>query len=353
MGLESEPVVEVWRYPILESRHRVSAAVVAADGRLLAYLGSPDLVTTMRSSAKPLQAIPVVETGAADALDLSERELAICCASHSGEPIHREAASSILSKAGLDESALRCGVHWPGDRASADQLRAEGREPTPIYNNCSGKHSGMLAQTVFMGEPVENYEAPDHPAQRRIREVMGAFSGVPAAEIPAGTDGCSVPTFGLPLRAIALAFARLADPDYAFPDNPTRIAACHRITDAMRHHPEMIAGTSNHLDTQLMRTAGDRLFAKGGAEGLACAGILPNAERSPRNGRGIGIAIKIEDGDLRRVRDIVMVELLRQLGILSENDLESLATFRQRKITNHRGLPVGEAKPNFKLKVES
>jgi L-asparaginase II len=284
--LDSPPLVEVRRGGRIESLHRGAVAVVDRDGRLLYHAGPPDLATFLRSAAKPLQAIPLVESGAAGALGLTGEELAVVCASHTGRPAHLEAVRSILRKAGLTEAALRCGPHPPGDAGSARALVRDGRDPEPIHNNCSGKHAGMLAGCRHRGWPVETYPAPDHPLQREIASVVAACCGIEASAMPVGVDGCSVPTFHVRLRDAARAFAVLADPR-ALP--AARRAAIHRIAEAMRRHPEMIGGRGR-LNTVLQARLADRLVCKTGAEAMFGVGLPA---------RGWGVAVKIEDGNSR------------------------------------------------------
>ncbi len=260
------PLVEVRRGAITESRHRGHVAVVDADGRMVAKLGAPETVTFLRSSCKPHQAIPLVASGAANRFGFTEEEIAIAAGSHSGEPIHTATVGSMLRKIGLDESALKCGVHEPFSEAAARELRASGKPPHVFHNNCSGKHAGMLALAKHLGAPTESYDQPDNPAQLMILQTVAQFSGVPPGNIVLGTDGCGVPVFGVPVRAMALMYARLVTPPAEF-DKATR-EACERLVQAMIHHPEMVGGTRDRLDTELIRAAKGRLISKVGAEDI-------------------------------------------------------------------------------------
>ena len=202
------PLVEVRRGLIVESRHRGHIAAVDADGNLIASLGDPETVTYMRSSAKPHQAIPLVATGAADRFGFNDREIAIACGSHSGQAVHAETVAGMLGKIGLDASALKCGVHEPFDRQTAQEMRERGESPNILQNNCSGKHAGMLALALHLGAPTETYDQPDNAVQHAIQHTVAQFSGLRAPDIASGIDGCGVPVFGLPVRAMALMYAR-------------------------------------------------------------------------------------------------------------------------------------------------
>ena len=337
------PLVEVWRGPLVESRHRGHVAAVDASGRLLARLGEPDTVTFMRSSAKPLQALPLLTSGAADRFGFDEREVALACASHSGQDLHAETAARMLRKIGLDEGALKCGVHEPFDADTARALRERGETPSILRNNCSGKHAGMLALALHLGAPPESYDDPAGPVQQAILRAVAQFSGLEASAVAVGIDGCGVPVFGMPVRAMALTYARLVAPPAEF-DEATRRAAA-RIVAAMAAHPEMIGGTVERFDTKVMRAAGGRVISKVGAEGVYTAGVLPG-EGWPG---GLGLAFKIEDGEDRRARPTVAIECLRQLGVLNGDALEALSPYAKFPVRNHRGELVGEIRPLFEL----
>jgi L-asparaginase II len=338
-----EPLVEVTRGGITESRHRGHIVAVEPDGNIVAHLGAPGTLTYLRSSAKPHQAIPLIASGAADKLGFSEREIALACASHSGEPIHTEVAASMLKKIGLEPGALKCGTHEPFSPEVSRQLREKGEEPNVLQNNCSGKHAGMLALALHLGAPIETYYQPNHPVQLAIGRTISQFSGVPLEDIAIGVDGCGVPVFGMTVKAMALMYARLVSPPMEFDDKTKD--ACRRIVSAMTTYPELIGGASDRLDTEIMRAAKGRLVSKVGAEGVYTVGVLPS-EAWPR---GLGLALKIEDGDDHRARPTVVIESLRQLGILADQSLEAVARYAFFPVRNRRGEVVGEVTAEFEL----
>jgi L-asparaginase II len=337
------PLVEVWRGSIIESRHRGHVAAVDGDGRLVAFLGEPETVTYLRSSGKAFQAVPLLTSGAADRFNLMEAELAIACGSHSGEDLHVETVAHMLEKIGLDEGFLKCGVHEPFDRATAERLRAQGESPGVLRNNCSGKHTGMLALALHLGAPPELYDDPAGPVQQSILRAVSQFSGIKADEIAIGTDGCGVPVFGLSVSAMALMYARLVAPPDDF-DAETR-AACARLTAAMNARPDLVGGTHERFDTEVMRAGRGRLVSKIGAEGIYTAGVLP-CERWPK---GLGLAFKIEDGEDRRARSTISIEALRQLDVLDEDAYKTLLPYASFPIQNHRGEKVGQIRASFRL----
>ena len=341
---QAAPLVEVRRGPIVESRHRGHVAAIGGEGHLVASLGQPKAVTYLRSSAKPFQALPLSTSGAADRFGFNEIELAVACGSHSGEDLHAETVAGMLKKIGLDESFLKCGVHEPFDRETAERLRARGERPTVLRNNCSGKHTGMLALALHLGAPPETYDDPDGPVQQAILLAVSRLSGVAVEDVTVGTDGCGVPVFGVPVRAMALMYARLVAPPPDFDETTRR--ACQRIVAAMTAHPEMVGGTTERFDTEVMRAARGRVVSKIGAEGVYTAGVLA-CEAWPR---GLGLAFKIEDGEDRRARSTIAIESLRQLGVLDENAREALTPYSRFPVKNHRGDIVGEIKPYFELK---
>jgi L-asparaginase II len=340
----AEPLVDVTRGGITESRHRGHIVAVEADGKIVAHLGAPETVTYLRSSAKPHQAIPLIASGAADRFGFTEREIALACASHSGEPIHTEVAASMLKKIGLQPEALKCGTHEPFSPEVSRQLRERGEALNVLQNNCSGKHAGMLALALHLGAATETYDQPDNPVQLAIGRTIAQFSGVPLEDIAVGVDGCGVPVFGITVKAMALMYARLISPPVSF-DEKTR-EACKRIVSAMSTYPELIGGTLNRLDTEIIRAAKGRLVSKVGAEGVYTVGVLP-CEEWPR---GFGLALKIEDGDDHRARPTVVIESLRQLGILADESLEAVARYAFFPVRNRRGDVVGEVTAEFKLK---
>ena len=337
------PLVEVWRGPIVESRHRGHIAAVDGDGHLVASLGEPETVTYLRSSGKPFQAIPLLTSGAAERFRLSEAELAIACGSHSGEDLHVETVARLLEKIGLDAGFLKCGIHEPFDRATAERLRARGENPGVLRNNCSGKHAGMLALSLQLGAPPELYDDPKGPVQQSVLRAVSQFSDIEADKIVLGTDGCGVPVFGMAVRVMALMYARLVAPPESF-DAETR-AACARLTAAMNARPELVGGTIERFDTEVMRAGRGRLVSKIGAEGVYTAGVLP-CERWPK---GLGLAFKIEDGEDRRARSTIAIEALRQLGVLDEDAYKTLSPYASFPIQNHRGEKVGQIRASFQL----
>ena len=340
----AEPLVEVRRGAITESRHRGHVAVVTPDGLIVSYVGDPTNVTFLRSSAKPFQAIPLLVSGAADHFGFTDEEVALACASHNGEPIHTKIAASMLKKIGLGPEALKCGVHEPYSSKAAAELRARGESPNALHNNCSGKHTGMLAVAKYVGAPIETYDKPDNPVQLTIGRVIAQFSGIPEEDLSVGIDGCGVPVFGVTVKAIALAFARLVSPPRDFDEETRR--ACARIVKVMMKYPELIGGTHDRLDTEIMKVAPGRLVSKVGAEGVYTAGIVPCAEWPG----GLGLALKIEDGDDHRARPTVVIEALRQLGLLRDESLEAVSKYAFFPVKNRLGDVVGEIRSSFSLR---
>jgi L-asparaginase II len=339
----AEPLVEVKRGSITESRHRGHVVAVEPDGNIVASLGAPHNVTFLRSSAKPFQALPLLLTGAANHFGFTDREVALACGSHNGEPIHTELAASMLHKIGLGPEALKCGAHEPYGAEAAAELHARGEQPNALHNNCSGKHAGMLAVAVHLGAPIENYDSPENPVQKLIADAVAQFSSIQVTDMAVGVDGCGAPIFGITVKAMALAYARLVSPPESF-DKPTR-DACSRIVRVMTAYPELIGGTSDRLDTEIMRAARGRVVSKVGADGVYTAGI--NAcEEWPK---GLGFALKIEDGDDKRARPTVVVESLRQLGVLRDESLEAVARYAFFPVKNRRGDVVGEISSSFSL----
>ena len=343
----AEPLVQVRRASLTESRHRGHIVAVEPDGNIVAYLGAPETVTFLRSSAKPFQALPLLTSGAADRFGFTEREVALACASHNGEPIHTELVASMLKKIDLGPDALKCGIHEPYSVKEAERILSLGQAPIVLQNNCSGKHAVMLACAKHIGAPLENYHQAENPVQIAIADVMSQFCGIAVTDMAVAIDGCGVPVFGITMKAMALAYARLVSPPLDF-DKPTR-DACARIVRVMTAYPELIGGTSDRLDTEVMRAAPGRVISKVGAEGVYTAGILP-CEEWPK---GLGLALKIEDGDDKRARPTVVVEALRQLGFLRDESLEAVARYAFFPVTNRPGDVVGEVRASFTLKKPS
>jgi L-asparaginase II len=340
----AEPLVEVRRGAITESRHRGHIVAAEPDGKVIAYAGAPENVTFLRSSAKPLQALPLLVSGAAEHFGFNDEEVALACGSHSGESIHTETAASMLRKIGLTSAALKCGTHEPFSPEVTRELRARGEQPNVLQNNCSGKHVGMLALALHLGAPTETYDSPENPVQLAIARTVAQFSDIPLEDISVGVDGCGVPVFGITIKAMALAYARLVSPPADF-EKPVR-DACRRIVKAMTTYPELIGGTKERLDTEIMRGAKGRVVSKVGAEGVYTAGILP-CEEWPN---GLGLALKIEDGDDHRARPTVVIESLNQLGVLRDESLEAVARYAFFPVRNRRDEVVGEIRASFSLR---
>jgi len=332
------PLVEVRRGEIVESVHFGAIAVVDALGRRVAAVGEPTQPVVLRSTAKPAQVLPLIDSGGAERFRFSDEQIAVMIGSHGGEPFHVGAVRSILETIGLDERALQCGAHDPYHRPSARALRQSGQEPTPLHNNCSGKHAGMLALAVHLGAPIDRYLEPGHPVQERIRARLESLAGLAPGPAPSLIDGCSAPTFAMPLAGLALLYARLAAPAGPAADADSSV---RRAVAAMRGHPEMIAGT-DRLCTALMRTGRSGLIAKIGAEGMY-------ALAWERGGTGYGLALKISDGEGQRSRHSVALEALRQLEVLPAEEASSLRARFVDEIRNHRDLVVGSIRTTFRL----
>jgi L-asparaginase II len=335
MMMPAAQLVQVYRGPLIESNHYGHIAVVDLRGNVLHGLGDPRHVTFVRSSSKPLQAIPVVESGAADRYRFSQADLALCCASHNGEQRHTDRVTDMLARIGVPHEALQCGTHAPRDQDNYKKLIRSGGELTPIYNNCSGKHTGMLTLASHLGADLTNYRDVDHPVQVLMRAAVADMADMPAEDIVIGIDGCGVPVFGVPLDRLALAFAKLSDPS-GQPD--TRRQALERITAAMMAHPEMVGG-KDRFCTDLMSALQGRIIGKAGAEGVYAAGIM---------GEGIGIAVKVDDGNARAAYPTV-VAILEQMGYLGEADLKSLEAHRVPSIQNAREETIGKLQVAFSL----
>jgi L-asparaginase II len=325
--------IEVVRGEITESVHSIHAAIVDADGGLRASVGNPEFITFFRSCAKPFQAMPIVLDGADERFDFTVEELALCCGSHSGERRHIEAAVSMLVKIGLGAEALACGPQLPADAGERRYLAEQGLEPGRIHNNCSGKHAGMLALARAHGWETDGYERLDHPVQQRILGEVARWTGLPVEAFGLGIDGCTVPTFAMPLRQMAFAYAQLVGAARAGERGASTIVR------AMTTHPEMVAG-ENRICTELMRISEGRLVAKIGAEGLFCLGVP---------GAGLGIAVKVEDGAARAVAPAILA-ILRQLELVSEDDHGRLASYAYPDLRNTVGDVVGELRPNLRLR---
>jgi L-asparaginase II len=317
-------------------------AVSDLDGELLAWAGNPGTTAFYRSSSKPLQVVPLLESGAADHFGFSDAEIAIMCGSHGGEDIHVETVMSILKKIDLGPDALACGTHTPLSKEVARHLRERNEAPTVLRNNCSGKHAGMLALARFHGWPVGGYETRMHPVQQYMLEVAAEFAGLEPDQMPVGVDGCGVCTFGLSIHAMAVSFARLCEP--SFWQEPRR-SAVERIINAMVKHPEMVGYSYGNIDTDIMRVGGGRVISKRGAEGVYCAGRRADTESG-----ALGFAMKILDGDSDgRARNPAIIEGLRQAGFLDEDALNKLENYWMEEVRNRPGDVVGMVRPAFTL----
>jgi len=334
--------VVVTRGELIESVHHVDAVVAAADGRAVAACGREDVVTYWRSSAKPFQALPLVRRALTQGVELRDQEIAVMCASHAGEPEHVAQVAKFLERFGLGEEHLDCGAHPPLHEPSAVRLWREGKSPSPIHSNCSGKHAGMLVHAKLLGADLASYLDPGHPVQQAILETVESFAGVHKGEIRVSVDGCGAPVFGLTLVGMATAYARLAAPT-GF-DEATRTAAW-RIVTAMQSHPFFVAGTGR-LCTALMENLRPAVVAKGGAEGVYCVG-LPE--------KGLGIALKVQDG-AGRATGPAIVEILASLGVIDEKGAKALEEHRRPAVRNVAGRIVGEIRAelplNFKERLE-
>ena len=338
------PLVEVTRGDISESVHYGTFCIADRNGQLLAHAGNPDHITYPRSSLKPFQAIPLIERGGANLFGFSGEEIGIMCGSHAGTAIHTSVIEGMHHKIGTQEADLACGIHWPYDKNTHQAMILAGQSPTAFHHNCSGKHTGMLALAKLLGAPVEDYLDLQHPVQVTIRETIGEMLDMDPMTLPVGIDGCSAPVYGIPMDKMAQAVAIIADPtDLA----PERRDACQIITMAMTLNPVMVAGPGQ-FDTDLMSVAKDKVFSKGGAEGYLIICVLPGAvaQGSP----GIGITVKISDGDARgRARASVALTILKAMGLLDDADLARLKGYGNVPVRNWRKLEVGEVRSVFSI----
>ena len=343
-----QAIYELTRGNTVESIHYGSLAIVNVQGDLLYSYGNPYTLTYLRSTAKPFQALPFIEERGHEKYDLTLREVALICASHSGTDEHVAVVHSIQAKTGVRESDLMCGTHPVFHPATAEALRERGEQPTPNRHNCSGKHTGMLASARLNQFDSSTYIDFSHPLQQRILRVFAEMCRMPIEQVGLGIDGCSAPNFAAPLYNTALAFARLSDPGAAGDISIARQTACQTITAAMTAHPDMVGGPDS-FDTHLMRVANGKIVSKGGAEGYQGIGILPGALGA--GSQGMGIALKISDGDPRgRAGRAVVLEVLRQLKVLDAVELAQLEEFGPNlPIYNWRKLVIGQARPVFVL----
>nr|WP_295084114.1 asparaginase [uncultured Roseateles sp.] len=341
----SHPIlVEVLRGAHVESAHSGSLAIVDADGRLLRALGDIERPIFPRSAVKALQALPLVESGAADRFALTDAELAIACASHSGEPAHVATSLGMLNKLGLDERALECGSHWPSREPVLRGMLARGETASALHNNCSGKHAGFvcvacqmaLAQGHEPAEFVRGYIAPEHALMREVSAALAAATDCDLSQAPRGTDGCSIPTYGIPLRNLALGFARLGTGQGL---SAGRAAAAKRLRQAVAAAPFYVAG-SERFDTVLMQALGERLFCKVGAEGVYCASF-PEL--------GLGLALKIDDGQVRAAECAMAAIAQALLPTPGEEAAALLARYADMALHNWQGVHVGAVRASEAL----
>ncbi len=324
----SNPVLaEVMRGGMVESWHRASLAVVDAAGHVVLSAGNIEAPVYGRSAIKPLQALPLIESGAAEAFDLSDAEVALACASHSGEARHVDTVAAWLKRMGCSADDLECGAHLPYNEAAMIALLRSGAEPSTLHNNCSGKHTGFLAVARHTGVATKDYIKLEHPVQQRILGVLESMTGLDLSRAARGLDGCGIPVIAIPLGNTALAMARLADPR----DQPeVRQAACTRIVRAMAAEPFMVAGSDRYC-TRAMKVLNGRAVIKTGAEGVYC-GAVP--------GEGLGFAIKVDDG-AGRAAEAVVSRLLERLGLINEAEVKLLA----QPLRNRAGTVTGEVRP--------
>ena len=328
----SDPVlVEVTRGAMVESRHCGAFAVVDATGKVVLSRGDVAHPVYARSAIKPLQALPLIETGAADGFGLGMREIALACASHNGAPAVVAAVEAWLGRIGLNATDLECGAHAPSDAEAAQALIRAGREPSALHNNCSGKHAGFLTTARHLGEPTRGYVAPTHPVQQRVASVLAEMTGLDLEQMPRGVDGCGIPLIGLPLAGMARAMARMTDPARL---PPARAAAVQRIFAAMGAEFEIVAGASA-FSRDVMRVAAAAVRLKTGAEGVMCAAL-------PR--LGLGIALKIGDG-ASRAAAVAMGAVLLRMGVIDQAQEAALAGTLRPPVHNVAGRVVGEIRP--------
>jgi L-asparaginase II len=348
----AQPILELTRGSVVESTHLGSIAVVDSTGKLLYTYGDPNTVAFLRSSAKPFQAIPFVERGGVEHFSFTQSELSISCASHETAQLHLDTVRAMQAKIGIQEDNLQCGAHLPGDAAMLRMIIKQDITPTPNFNNCSGKHTAMLAHAKMRGLPLESYLDRAHPIQQDILATFSEMCGIQKDKVELGIDGCSAPNFAVPLLNAALGMARLCDPRTL---TEARATACRTITSAMTTHPEMVS-SHGEFDCELMKTGAGKVVTKRGAEGFQIIGLMPGVCGE----NGVGIAFKVMDGDASRmdddlesssrVRPAIVLEILRQLKALNEAQLKSLAKFGPiKQLKNHRGLVTGESHPVFDL----
>jgi len=325
---QAHPIlVEVTRGPDVESAHRGSAAVVDRRGRVVRFWGDMNETVYPRSAVKPIQAIPLVATGAARDLSVSDEEIALACASHTGEPAHTSRVADWLHRLGLSPADLECGAHPPGDRHSRYELYRLGQEPSPLHNNCSGKHAGFLTLCRHLGHPSQGYIDARHPVQTVVRDTLSAMTGCALDDAPCGIDGCGIPVYGIPLRGLAAAMMKFAAPESL--DDKTRDAV-GAIRAAMTGHPYMVAGRERFC-TRVIEALAPNVLVKTGAEGTCCAAVLD---------QGLGIALKIDDG-AGRAAEVAVAAILRGLDAIDDSRYAALRATLEPDVLNVAGLKVG------------
>lgn len=323
----TDPLIcEVTRGTMVESRHRIHAMIRDKSG-IVQVWGDPDLMFYPRSAIKFMQALPLVESGAADAMRVSEPELALASASHSGSPEHVDAVRVWLERLGLGADALGCGAHMPYDEVAAHALIRSGTAPTRLNNNCSGKHAGFLATAMHLAEPLDGYLQADHPVQQRLYDILVDFGGQDLAGSGHGIDGCGIPVYGMTLLALATAAQKMAAPTGV---SEARGKAIGRVLEAVMAHSYMVGGRGR-FDTDVMRALGGRVATKGGAEGVHIA-MIPE--------KGIGVALKTEDGE-KRAGDVAMGWILERLGMIDDAAKHTLQSHLRPQLKNAAGDPAG------------
>jgi L-asparaginase II len=330
-------LVEVVRGALTESRHRGAVAVVDADGTTVLALGDVARSVYPRSAVKPIQALPLIESGAADRYGFADEEIALACASHGGEPSHVALAGRMLARAGLDASALECGAHWPSHQPSSQALARSGVPPSALHNNCSGKHAGFLCVACAAGVEHRGYVAAGHPVQREVRAVLEDLTGVGLSEEQCGIDGCAIPTWAVPLERLAHAFARFGTGHGLAAE---RAKAAARIRSACATQPYHVAGTGRFC-TEIMKRFGARVLVKTGAEGVFC-GALPQ--------QGLGIALKCDDG-ATRAAEVAMAAMIARVLSMAEEERAALERFVRPILRNWNGVEVGGLRPSEALTV--
>ncbi len=347
MSIANPILVQALRGGVPESLHRGALAIVDAEGAVHTALGDIQRPIFPRSAVKVLQALPLVESGAAERFSLTDEELALACASHGGEERHAATAAAMLAKAGLDATALECGAHWPYHDGALKALARSGAEPSALHNNCSGKHAGfvclgcMLAGATHSADDrrdfVRGYLQPTHPVMREVTAALQASTGWNLADTPVGTDGCSIPTYAIPLLHLAHAFARVAT---GVGLRPGQAAAAARLRAAVAKAPYMVAG-SGRFDSRVMEALGERVFCKVGAEGVYCA-ALPTL--------GLGVALKMDDGNTARACEVAMAAVIETLLPLVEADATLLRSLSDVALVNWNGIEVGRLQASEALR---